>query len=339
MGMSTSPQSPAPRTSACSADSQTAVPYLSIIVPLHNEEKNIGPLYEKIMAVLDQLGHTYEIVLVNDGSCDSTPRLINEMAKNNPRLKVLHLRRGFGQTAAMSAGIDHAAGEVLIPMDGDLQNDPEDIPHLLEKLDEGYDVVSGWRKDREDHFLRTVLSRIANSMISFLSDVPLHDYGCTLKAYRREVIKGVRLYGEMHRFIPIYAYWQGARVTELPVRHHPRIHGVSNYGFERTIKVVLDIIVIKFMGAYYHKPIYVFGALGLFCLLLSFLGGVFAVGLKWFKNISLIQTPLPLLSVLLTVLGVMAILMGLIAEMLVRTYYESQNKPTYLIRDKVNFPE
>lgn len=339
MGLSTSPPPPDSQPPAGPADQKYADPYLSIIVPLRNEEENIGPLYEKIMAVLNRMGHTYEIVLVNDGSWDSTPLLINELAQTNPRLKVLHLRRSFGQTAAMSAGIDHAAGQVLIPMDGDLQNDPEDIPRLLEKLDEGYDVVSGWRKDREDHFLRTILSRIANSLISFLSDVPLHDYGCTLKAYRREVIKGVRLYGEMHRFIPIYAYWQGARVTELKVNHHPRIHGQSNYGFERTIKVVLDIIVIKFMGAYYHKPIYVFGALGLFCLLLSFVSGVFAVGLKWFKGVSLIQTPLPLLSVLLTVLGVMAILMGLIAEMLVRTYYESQNKPTYLIRDKVNFPE
>jgi len=312
-------------------------PFLSVIVPLYFEEKNVEPLYEGIRKALDEIGRSYEIIFVDDGSRDRTPEIIDALAEKDKNLRVIHLRRNFGQTSAMSAGIDHASGEILIPMDGDLQNDPTDIPRLLGKLEEGYDVVSGWRKEREDKFLRRFLSRFANRLISIISDVRLHDYGCTLKAYRHEVIKDVRLYGEMHRFIPIYAMWQGARVTEIPVRHHPRIHGRSNYGFERTIKVVLDIIVIKFMGAYYHKPIYVFGAFGLFSLLLGFLAALWAFYLKAFKSTSLIQTPLPQVSVLFFVVGVMSILMGLIAEMLVRTYYESQDKKTYIVRDRINF--
>lgn len=314
-----------------------ARPFISVIVPLHSEELNVEPLYQGICDSLNRIGKPYEIIFVDDGSRDRTAEIIDALAAQDRNLKVIHLRRNFGQTSAMSAGIDHAAGEILIPMDGDLQNDPVDIPRLLGKLDEGYDVVSGWRKDRRDKFLRSLLSRIANRIISVISDVYLHDYGCTLKAYRHEVIKGVRLYGEMHRFIPIYAMWQGAKVTEIPVQHHPRIHGKSNYGFERTIKVVLDIIVIKFMGAYYHKPIYVFGAFGFFSLFLGALAGVAALYRKFFQDVSLIQTPLPLMSVLFIVLGIMSILMGLIAEMLVRTYYESQDKKTYIIRDRINF--
>ncbi len=320
-----------------STTSPGEIPFLSVIVPLYCEEKNVKPLYEGIAGALRGFGKSYEIIFVNDGSQDATPDIINSLAARDRNLKVIHLRRNFGQTSAMSAGIDHASGEILIPMDGDLQNDPADIPRLLEKLEEGFDVVSGWRKDRQDAFLRSLLSRMANRLISVISNVHLHDYGCTLKAYRHEVIKDVRLYGEMHRFIPIYAMWQGAKVTEIPVHHYPRRYGRSNYGFERTLKVILDIIVIKFMGAYYHKPIYVFGAFGLISIALGFLAGAWALWRKIFEGLSLIQTPLPLLAVMCIMVGVMSILMGLIAEMLVRTYYESQDKKTYLIRERINF--
>lgn len=237
----------------------------------------------------------------------------------------------------MMAGIDFATGDVIVPMDGDLQNDPADIKRLLDKLEEGYDVVSGWRKERQDAAIRrNFVSRIANKVISKISGVSLHDYGCSLKVYRRDVLKDVKLYGEMHRFIPIYASWFGAKVTEIPVKHHPRIHGESKYGLERIGKVILDLLVVKYFSKYMSKPIYVFGGFGFLSLLISVLSLGYAFLLKFFENISFIQTPLPLLSVMTFVTGVMSILMGFLAEMIVRTYYESQGKDIYLVRNTIN---
>ena len=235
---------------------------LSIIIPIFNEEDNIEPLYEKLKNVLEKLNYNFEVLFINDGSIDKSAEKIRVIIERDKRVKLVNFRRNFGQTAAMMAGIDFSAGDVIIPMDGDLQNDPEDIPKLLERLGEGYDVCSGWRKDRKDNFLiRTVPSRIANFLISKVSGVHLHDYGCSLKAYKKEVIKDVRLYGEMHRFIPVYAHLHGAKVTEVPVKHHPRIHGKSKYGLIRTFKVILDLMLIKFLSNYSYAPIYFFGRL------------------------------------------------------------------------------
>lgn len=311
---------------------------LSIISPLYNERDNVKPLYQSVIAALDGIDREYELILINDGSTDGTAAELAELAAADPRLKVINFRRNHGQTAAMMAGIDAACGEILIPLDGDLQNDPADIPILLAKLEEGYDVVSGWRFNRQDAALRRNLpSRIANWLISRISGVHLHDYGCSLKAYRREVLEGVRLYGEMHRFVPIYASWQGARVTEIPVRHHPRRFGQSKYGLERIGKVLLDLMLVKFMGDFTTKPIYVFGAAGLVSLAIGFLSFLYACGLKLFAGVSFIMTPLPLLGVFATLMGGMFVLLGFLAEMLVRIYYEAQGKPTYLIRDTINF--
>lgn len=305
---------------------------LSIIIPVYNEEDNVLPLHQKITEALDSMGQPYEVIIVDDGSTDNTAQRLKELAKSDNRLKVIHLRRNFGQTPAMMAGIDAATGDILIPMDGDLQNDPHDIPKLLAKLAEGYDVVSGWRKDRQDHPLkRNLPSRVANRLISFISGVHLHDYGCSLKAYRKAIIKGVKLYGEMHRFVPIYASWQGAKVTEVGVTHYPRVHGVSKYGFDRTIKVILDLIVVKFLDKFAHKPMYLFGGFGLVTFLISFLLFGLMLYLKIFASKSFIETPLPMAVTLFTLMGFMSIFMGLIAEILMRTYHESQNKPTYIV--------
>ena len=310
---------------------------VSIIIPVYNEEENIIPLYDALKEVVTKIQDSVEIIMVNDGSRDGSEQLLNDLAAKDESIKVIHLRTNFGQTAAIAAAIDHARGEIILPLDADLQNDPADIPRMLEKLNEGYDVVSGWRRDRHDSwFSRVFPSVIANKLISVISGVKLHDYGCTLKAYRREVIKDIKLYGEMHRFIPIYAAWHGAKVTEVVVNHHPRKFGKSKYGLERIFKVILDLIVIKFLGDYAHKPIYIFGGVGLLCFVGALFSGLWALYLKYFNNISLIQTPLPLLCVLLLVLGSNAILLGLLAEMTVRTYYESQNKRIYLIKDSRN---
>jgi glycosyltransferase involved in cell wall biosynthesis len=263
--------------------------------------------------------------------------VLDRLAVNDDRVKVIHFRKNFGQTAAMMAGVDHAHGEVIIPMDADLQNDPHDIPRLLDKLNEGYDVVSGWRKDRKDQAVkRNFLSRIANRLISIISGVHLHDYGCSLKAYRRSVIKDVKLYGEMHRFIPIYASWFGAKITEIPVAHHPRKFGRSNYGVDRVLKVLLDLIVVNFLARYAQKPMYVFGTVGIASLGVSFLSGIWAVYLKIFEGTYFITTPLPLLVVMTFLTGAMCILMGLLAELIMRTYFESQGKATYLIGETRN---
>lgn len=310
---------------------------LSIIIPVFNEQDNLHPLLSSLLAVLRQIGRPFEIIAINDGSRDKSLERLREIADVTPELKVINLKRNYGQTAAIMAGIDHAKGSILIPIDADLQNDPADIPVLLEKLEQGFDVVSGWRKNRQDHAVRrTFLSKVANRLISWISGVHLNDYGCTLKVYRSNVIKGVRLYGEMHRFIPIYATWQGARVTELPVRHRPRLHGTSNYGLERIIKVILDLMFIKFMGSYLTKPLYIFGGIGAASILCSFLIILLVICAKLFRGISMIQTPLPLLSVMLFITGVMTILMGFLAELIVRTYFESQTRDIYSIRDTIN---
>lgn len=316
----------------------TTMPYISVIVPIYNEEESIGLLMPRLYAVLDPLPHRFEIILVNDGSRDQSLALLRAAAAQRPEVKIVNFRRNYGQTAAMMAGIDHASGDIIVAIDADLQNDPDDIPALLAKLDEGFDVVSGWRRDRKDAAVRrNLVSRIANRVISRISGVRLNDYGCTLKAYRKDVIKGVRLYGEMHRFIPIYAAWQGARVTELPVRHHPRQFGRSKYGLERIIKVVLDLMVVKFLDRHFVKPIYVFGGFGMFSFGLSALAALYMLYLKFAEGLSMIQTPLPLLSAMAFLVGVMSLLMGLLAEMLVRVYFESQNRAPYLVKDLVNF--
>jgi dolichol-phosphate mannosyltransferase len=313
---------------------------VSVIVPAYNEEGNIPVLCERLLAVLDGIGTPFEIILVNDGSSDRTQAAMRTAAARRKEIKVIELKRNSGQTAAMMCGIDHASGDVVVPIDADLQNDPADIPLLLAKIAEGYDVASGWRRDRKDAPLRRNLpSRLANLIISFVSGVRLHDHGCTLKAYRLDVLDGVRLYGEMHRFIPVYASWMGARVTEVAVRHHAREHGASHYGLERILKVVLDLIVVKFLDRHFMKPIYLFGGFGLLCLLVSGLAGFVALYFKLVDGLSLIQTPLPLLAVMTFITGFMCILMGLLSEMLMRTYFESQGKTSYAVRERLNFDE
>lgn len=314
-----------------------SAPDLSIIIPLYNEQDNVPLLIGKLTAALQSLGRSYEILCVNDGSSDGTAEALAKEAANDRRVKVINFRRNHGQTAAMMAGFDHSRGAILVPMDGDLQNDPADIGRLVEKLEEGYSVVSGWRANRQDDALRRNLpSRVANWLISRVSGVHLHDYGCSLKAYRREVLEDVRLYGEMHRFIPIYASWHGGKVTEIPVTHHARIHGKSKYGLNRVVKVVLDLMVVKFLEDYNTKPIYVFGVAGMLSILAAFFTAMWALSLKLFEGISLIQTPLPMMSGMFFMTGIMCILLGLLAEILIRVYFESQSRSTYYIRNTLN---
>lgn len=315
-------------------------PEVSVFLPVYNEEPNLRPLHAKLNEALKQLGRSAEIVYVDDGSTDGGLQILREFAENDPRVRVVALRRNYGQTAAMAAGIDAAKGDVLIPMDADLQNDPADIVRLLDKLNEGYDVVSGWRKNRKDKMVtRKIPSMIANRLISWIGGVPLHDYGCSLKAYRRESLQDVRLYGEMHRFIPIYASWAGARVTEIPVEHHARTMGKSKYGLSRTLKVVFDLMTIKFMASYQTKPIYVFGSFGMLAFAISLFAGLYAVFLKIFHRADFVQTPLPVLTIVLFAVGIQFLLMGLLAEMLVRTYHESQAKAIYAVRARYGFGE
>src|ERR671912_672681 len=317
-----------------------ASPEISLFLPVLNEEPNLRPLHLKLDEALKTLGRSAEIVYVDDGSTDASLKILREIAQFDPRVRVVALRRNYGQTAAMAAGIDAASGKVLIPMDADLQNDPADITRLLQKLDEGYDVVSGWRKNRKDKMVtRKIPSMIANRLISWIGGVPLHDYGCSLKAYRRESLQDVRLYGEMHRFIPIYASWAGASVTEIPVEHHARTMGKSKYGLSRTLKVVFDLVTIKFMASYQTKPIYVFGSFGMIAFLISTLAGLYAVFLKLFHKADFVQTPLPILAIVMFAVGVQFFLMGLLAEMQVRTYHESQAKSIYAVRERIGFEE
>jgi glycosyltransferase involved in cell wall biosynthesis len=315
-----------------------AAPELSLFLPVLDEEENLRPMHAKISEALNALGKTAEVIYVDDGSTDKSLEILREIADGDGRVRVISLRRNYGQTAAMSAGIDAARGEILIPMDADLQNDPRDIFRLLDKLNEGYDVVSGWRKNRQDKLIsRKIPSQIANRIISWIGGVPLHDYGCSLKAYRRDVIQDVRLYGEMHRFIPIYASWAGARVAEIPVEHHARTMGKSKYGISRTVKVVFDLMTIKFMASYQTKPIYVFGTFGLIAFLLSIFAGLWAFGLKFIYGVSFILTPLPVIAIVLLAISMQFFLMGLLAEMLVRTYHESQDKTIYAVRERIGF--
>jgi glycosyltransferase involved in cell wall biosynthesis len=310
---------------------------LSVIIPVYNEEDSLHRLYEKVIGAMTPLNRSWELILVDDGSRDRSFEILQQLADRDKRVKVVRFVRNFGQTAALSAGIDYAVGEIIIPMDADLQNDPVDIERLLQKLEEGYDVVSGWRKDRQDeYFTRLLPSWAANKMISVISGVPLHDYGCSLKAYRREVIKDVRLYGEMHRFVPIYATWVGARVAEIPVTHHARQFGQSKYGLSRTFKVILDLLTVKFLSSYATKPIHVFGMIGLSSFGCALVGFAWMIVLKLFYQTSFIETPLPVLVTMFFMLGVQFIMMGLLAEIMVRTYHEAQGKLIYKVKTVLN---
>jgi glycosyltransferase involved in cell wall biosynthesis len=307
---------------------------LAIVIPVFNEEENILPLYQMLTDALVPLRLDYEIIFVNDGSTDGSYEALCRVAALDQKAKVINLRRNFGQTAAMTAGFDYARGRVIIPMDGDLQNDPADIPRLLAKVEEGYDIVSGWRKDRQDkEMIRKLASRLANWLTARMTGVALHDTGCTLKAYRSEILKTTRLYGEMHRFIPALASWSGAKVTECVVNHRPRTAGKAKYGLERTLKVVLDLITIKFLGSFSTKPIYIFGGLGVVSAGAAFLFGLAVLYQKFFSDFPMNRNPLLLLTAVLMITTVQFILMGLLAELLVRTYHESQNRPTYVIKE------
>jgi glycosyltransferase involved in cell wall biosynthesis len=316
----------------------TSAAQLSVLVPIYNEADNIAELCERLFTVLNALAVKFEVIAVNDGSTDQSLERLRDEAGRHPELKIINFRRNYGQTAALMAAIDHASGKIFVAIDADLQNDPNDIPRLLALIDEGYDLVSGWRQYRMDSPVsRNFVSRMANKLISYISGVHLNDYGCTLKAYRRDVIEGVRLYGEMHRFMPIYANMMGAKVIEIPVAHYPRRHGESKYGFERVIKVVLDLMVVRFLDRYFVKPMYIFGGFGIVVLLISAFSFLVMVYLKIVDGVSMIRTPLPLITAFTFLVGFVAILMGLIAEMMVRTYFESQNRAPYVVRELINF--
>jgi len=331
---------------AASAKPASIAPMISVTVPICNEAGSLRELYDRTRQALERLGRPWEIVFVNDGSSDGSEDILDEIAEADPQVRVIHFRRNFGQTAAMMAGFDFAQGEIIVPMDGDLQNDPADIAVLLDKIDEGFDVVSGWRRDRQDDAVtRNFPSIMANRLISWVSGVRLHDFGCSLKAYRREVIEGVRLYGEMHRFLPIYTRWHGAKIAEVGVRHYPRTSGESKYGLERVLKVLADLITVKFLDRFQQKPMYLFGAVGLFSCAISLFAGGYAVWRKWGDPVlyylssgrwtdgeSFIKNPLLLTCIVTAMTGVMCILMGLLAEMIMRTFYESQRKPVYMVR-------
>ena len=307
---------------------------LSIVVPIYNEVENVPELHEELQGVLVELGRPYEIIYVDDGSKDGSYGLLKRIADERPEVVVIQFRRNFGQTAALAAGLEASRGDVVIFMDGDLQNDPAEIPRLLQTMDEGdFDVVSGWRKNRQDaEISRKLPSRMANWLISKVSGVQLHDYGCTLKAYRREVLKNVKLYGEMHRFIPAYAHWAGATVTELPVNHRARKYGTSKYGINRTIKVLLDLLTLKFLSSYSTKPIQLFGGLGALCFLFGGLATLFTLYSRLFEDVRVHRNPVALIAIFLFLAGLLFITQGLLAELVTRTYFESQGKSTYVIR-------
>jgi glycosyltransferase involved in cell wall biosynthesis len=316
------------------------VPDISVVIPLFNEEESIPHLYRALTDAMEGYGRAYEVIVIDDGSRDRSFALLAEIAEQDARWTVVQLRRNFGQTAAFAAGFAQARGDVVVTMDADLQNDPRDVPLLMAKIDEGYDIVSGWRKDRQDRFWdRRLPSMIANQLISNVTDVQLHDYGCSLKAYRRDVLQHVRLYGELHRFIPALASQVGGTVTEVAVNHHARQFGTSKYGISRTIRVMLDLITVWFLGTYATRPIHVFGTIGLASVGMGMLTGIYLTFLKIFFDQDIGGRPLLLLAVLLVVIGVQLITMGLIGEMVIRTYYESQAKPIYHVRKVVNHRE
>ncbi|MDQ4077231.1 MAG: glycosyltransferase family 2 protein [Chloroflexota bacterium] len=310
-------------------------PEISVVIPVLNEEECIPRLYEALTSVLEEYGRSYEIVVVDDGSTDRSWSLLSQLAAEDPRVQVVRLRRNFGQTAAFSAGFDRARGATVVTMDADLQNDPRDIPKLMEQIDAGYDVVSGWRHKRQDRYLdRKLPSLIANRLISNVTDVRLNDYGCSLKAYRRDVLQHVRLYGELHRFIPALAGMVGARITEVPVNHFAREHGSSKYGISRTLRVILDLITVWFLSSYATRPLHVFGTLGILSAGSGTLIGLYLTYVKFVQGMNIGTRPLLLLGVLLIVIGIQFITMGLLGEILVRVYHESQNKPIYYVREE-----
>jgi len=311
---------------------------LSLVIPVYNEEESLCLLFDTIQQALKPLERAWEVIFVDDGSRDKSLDVLQTLVEKDPEhVRLVVFRRNFGQTAAISAGVDYAQGEIIILLDADLQNDPGDIPLLLAKLDEGYDLVSGWRKDRQDNRLtRTIPSNLANGLISWVTGVHLHDYGCTLKAYRRDALVGFRLYGEMHRFIPVFAHSVGARITELPVRHHSRKFGKAKYGLDRTLKVILDLFTVKFLLDYSHKPIRLFGGAGMLLISGSGILLLYLFIRRLLENVPVLGSPLFQLGVMFFILGFQSILMGLIAELLARTYHESQAKPTYTIRKIVN---
>lgn len=311
---------------------------VSLIIPVLNEAPNLPTLFQELEPVLEGLGRPYEVIFIDDGSTDRSFELLKEFSSKNPAVKVIRFRRRFGQTAALVAGIDHAQGDIIVTMDADLQNDPRDIPSLLSKLDEGYDIVSGWRVRRRDPFLtRKLPSMIANRLISKLSGIKLHDYGCTLKAYRASVLRHVRLYGEMHRFIPALASWLGVEVCEVPVNHRPRIHGKSKYDLSRVVRVILDLINVKFLLTYSTRPIQVFGFFGVLAFGLAILG-LITVAVLRIQGVDITGNPLFLISVMLLLMGMQFVTMGLLGEISIRTYHETQNKRIYVVRETVGFP-
>ena len=316
---------------------EAVTPRISIVIPLYNEEDSIPRLYDELNKAIANYGQPAEVIIIDDGSRDRSFALLSEIAARDPRFTIIRFRRNFGQTAGFAAGFAQARGDVVITMDADLQNDPMDIPLLMAKVDEGYDIVSGWRKDRQDRFLdRRLPSILANRLISNVTDVRLHDYGCSLKAYRRDVLQHVRLYGELHRFVPALASQAGGSVAEVPVNHRARQYGKTKYGISRTIRVMLDLINVWFLGSYSTRPIHVFGTLGFASAALGVVIGVYLSFLKIFLGESIGNRPLLLLAVLLVVIGVQLVTMGLLGEMITRTYYESQNKTIYVVREIVN---
>lgn len=309
----------------------------SLIFPVHNEEGNIKPLIDEIRSACDPLGLAYEALFVDDASTDQSLLRLKEGAQNDPRIKVIAFRRNYGQTAAIAVGIEHAAGEVVIPMDADLQNDPADIPLFLQKMEEGYTAVSGWRKNRQDAYWTKVLpSQIANWFIARITRVRIHDYGCTMKAYRRDFLQNITLYGEMHRFMAAYAVQYGGTIAEIVTHHRPRTYGKSKYGVKKTFKVILDLLVVKFLNDYFNRPMHFFGGIGMYSILLGFLTGALALVYKLTGQKSLIETPLPLLTALFWIIGIQFILMGLLAEIIIRTYHETRKKSPYLIKETIN---
>ncbi len=319
------------------ADREPVRDMISVVVPVYNEEANVEPLLATLQDALEGLGRPYELIVVDDGSTDGTAARLREATVRFPPLRVLRLRSNFGQSAALAAGFDFARGELVVTLDGDRQNDPADIPRLLEKLKEGYDVVSGWRRERRDPFWsRRLPSRLANAIISWITGVHLHDYGCALKVYRREILRDIALYGEMHRFLPALARWVGATVGEVPVAHWPRRSGVSKYGLGRTVRVLLDLVTVKFLMSYWTRPIQMFGLLGLVTGGAGFLLAAILSYQRIFQGVGLANRPILLLAVLLVLVGIQFVSIGLLGEMLVRTYHESQRKPVYIIREMVS---
>ncbi len=314
-------------------------PMISVALPIHNEEDNILPMYEELVPVLSTLGRPYEIILVDDGSTDSSRKVIESLCAKDKKVKGVYFRRNFGQTAAMAAGIDHATGDVIVLMDADRQNDPADIPLLLSKIDEGDDVVVGWRKNRQDKAVsRKLPSKIANYLIRKVGKVQVHDLGCSLKAFRSDLIKGVKLYGEMHRFIPLYTTAQGGRLSEVVVNHRARVAGKTKYGVMRTFKVILDLITVKFLMSYSTRPMYFFGSVGMALFTLGLISSFFLLVHKFAHGISIIQSPLLILSAVFAILACNFILMGLLAEIMMRIYYDADHRPSYYVKSTSNFP-